>query len=168
MNQETLKNLVEYKDGWLYWKERKGNDRFTKTFNSKFCGVKVGSLAVTGYLETAVKQEKYLVHRLVFLYHHGYLPEQIDHIDGNRLNNHIDNLRPATKSENQCNTCFQKNNLSGSLVKGVYRHGKNGWRVQIMKDGEVNYRGGFATREDAEVYAAKLRSELHGNFGRNV
>lgn len=79
MRQEELKSLVSYReDGNLIWKERPPIDRIAKTFNSRFGGQVVGSLANTGYLETAIKQKRYLVHRLVFLYHQGYMPEFVE------------------------------------------------------------------------------------------
>lgn len=94
MKQEELKFLASYReDGNLIWKEREPVDRIAKTFNSRFAGKVVGSLATTGYLETAIKQKRYLVHRLVFLYHHGYLPEFVDHRNGVRTDNQIENLR---------------------------------------------------------------------------
>lgn len=168
MKQEELMSLVSYReDGNLIWKEREPVDRIAKTFNSRFAGKVVGSLATTGYLETAIKQKRYLVHRLVFLYHHGYLPEFVDHRNGVRTDNQIENLREATHSQNMMNVKISKNNMSGSLIKGVYRHGKAGrWRVQIMADGKLHTKAGFQDMSHAEIYAENLRVGLHEIFAR--
>lgn len=168
MKQEELKSLVSYReDGNLIWKEREPVDRIAKTFNSRFSGKVVGSLATTGYLETAVKQKRYLVHRLVFLYHHGYMPEFIDHVNGVRTDNRIENLRAATHSQNMMNVKISKNNRSGSLVKGVYKHGKAGrWRVQVMAEGKLHTKAGFPDMTSAEIYAENIRVDLHKIFAR--
>lgn len=168
MTQDELKSLVYYReDGNLVWRKREGQNRFDRNFNSRFEGKEVGSLSSMGYLETAVKQERFLVHRLIFLYHHGYLPEFVDHKDGNPLNNKIDNLREATHEGNMQNTGKKKNNKSGAVVKGVSRYGKhNKWRVQIMSGGKLHTKAGFLTREAAEDYSRDLILKLHKDFAR--
>lgn len=170
ITQEELFKYVTYReDGYLVWKKRDSADRFTKTFNTLYAGEVVGSLAHKGrYLETCVGQYKELVHRLVFLYHKGYLPEYIDHVDGDGLNNKIENLREATHSQNMHNAKKSINNNSGASVKGVYRYGKQGkWKVQIMLGGKLYGKAGFDSLEEAEKYASFLRIELHREFARN-
>ncbi|MCH6546434.1 MAG: HNH endonuclease, partial [Deltaproteobacteria bacterium] len=70
-----------------------------------------------GDLWVRSKPRPYLVHRTVFYLSHGYLPEQIDHINGIRSDNRIDNLRGANDCTNAYNRGLQSNNTSG--VKGV-------------------------------------------------
>jgi len=66
---------------------------------------------------------------LIFLYHHGYLPKFVDHIDGNKKNNRIENLREATKSQNAMNQKVSTRNTSG--IKGVMWHKRDKkWFVQ--------------------------------------
>lgn len=168
MTQDELKLMVSYRaDGRLVWKEREPVDRFSRNFNARFAGKPVGSKALTGYLETAINQERYLVHRLVFLYHRGFFPDFVDHINGDREDNRIDNLREATHSQNMMNVKISKNNNSGSSVKGVYKHGKKGrWRVQVMVDGVLHSKAGFLDMHSAETYAEELREKLHKTFAR--
>lgn len=158
MTKEELHQWVLYrKDGKLIWKERFPKDRFVKTFNTLYAGKEVGSLTETGYLETCIDQNKYLVHRLVFLYHHGYLPEFVEHKDRDGLNNRIDNLRESTHGQNMQNVGIKKNNKSGAVVKGVSQYGKhNKWRVQIMADKVLHTKASFETKELAEDYARVL------------
>lgn len=169
ITQEELFQYVVYQeDGSLIWKKRDPVNRFIKTFNILYAGTPVGNVAKTGYLETSLDQRRFLVHRLVFLYHKGYMPKFVDHIDGNPLNNKIENLREASHGENMQNTGIRKNNRSGASVKGVYRYGKHGmWRVQIMLEKVLHTRAGFENLEEAEAYAVILRGKLHKQFARD-
>lgn len=169
MTQEELRKLVTYrkKDGALIWKRRAGDDRITKTFNTRFAGKVVGSVTANGYLETAITQKRFLVHRLVFLYHRGYLPEFVDHRNGNTVDNRISNLREATRAQNMQNTTVKVNNRSGSSVKGVSQYGKHGkWRVQIMANRVLYTKASFDSMEEAEKYAKELMIKLHKEFVR--
>jgi hypothetical protein len=105
------------------------------------------------------------VHRLVYQ-HYGtdFDPTlTIDHIDGNKNNNHISNLRMATRQEQIFNTKVRKNNILG--VKGVQKHG-NKYRATINIDGKRIRLGTFDTIEEArQAYETKAQ-ELHGEFYR--
>lgn len=93
----------------------------------------------------------------------GALPEIIDHIDGNSLNNRIENLRAATQSQNLCNRGKPKSNTSG--YKGVYfDKTKNKWRAEIQKHGEVHRLGYFNAAEEAGAAYNTAAKELHGEF----
>ena len=72
------------------------------------------------------------------MYHHGYFPEAVDHIDGDRFNNKIENLREATHVENHYNRKVQKNNKSGS--KNVCWHKLiNKWSVDLTVNKKIDY-----------------------------
>jgi hypothetical protein len=103
------------------------------------------------------------VHRLVgniFIPNPDNLP-QLDHINGNRADNRVENLRWCSSSQNQCNKGKYKNNKSG--FKGV--HNNNGfWRATIWNNNKYNHIGYFNTAEDAyEAYKEKAL-ELHKDF----
>ena len=76
-------------------------------------GSKLGFITNKGYLYTRLNKETYPIHHLVWLWHKGYLPKQLDHIDKNKLNNRICNLREASNTLNQLNKGVQRNNILG-------------------------------------------------------
>ncbi len=155
LSQELVKKLFEYKDGELYWKVRTSN-RIT-------VGKKVGCKLKTNYIFTRINNKLIAVHRVIFLYHHGYLPKIIDHIDKNSLNNKIENLRECTRSQNALNSKKPLNNKSG--VKGVCWHkAAKKWHARINLDGKKYDFGFFEKLEDAENIIKKMRIEIHGNF----
>lgn len=105
-----------------------------------------------------------MAHQLAWLYVNGtWPPSQIDHIDGDGLNNKIENLRLANSAQNNSNRSF--NGAVG--FKGVYwnKSGK-AYRAQIQINGRRIYLGSFATPEEAHEAYVKAAKELHGEFAR--
>tara|TARA_R110002153_G_C13243703_1_gene490982 strand:- start:506 stop:1015 length:510 start_codon:yes stop_codon:yes gene_type:complete len=89
----------------------------------------------------------------------------VDHKDGDGLNNRRENLRPATKSQNMRNRRINLNSTSG--FKGVYFHRQAGkWAAQIKIRGKAKYLGLFASPEKAHSAYCTASRELHGEFGR--
>ena len=158
--QQQVIDLFDYKDGNLYWRinpRKIGNE------------IKPGSIAgtlVSGgtYIAVQYKRKRYFAHILIFLYHYGWVPEQIDHIDTNPLNNKIENLRAATPSQNQYNKHAQKNNVLG--VKNVSKNG-NKYYVGFKINGKFTRIGSFYSIKDAETAAREFRAKLHGEFARH-
>lgn len=115
-----------------------------------------------GYLTVSIEGKKFLLHRLVWMFHYGAFPkQQIDHINGIKTDNRIENLREANDSENQQN---QKkppaSNTSGFLGVTKYKKRDN-WVAGIKINGKRINLGYFDTPEEAhEAYLAKKR-ELH-------
>lgn len=83
----------------------------------------------TGYYQIQVRGKKYMTHRVVFFLVHNYWPENVDHIDGNRLNNNISNLRGVSKRENLCNLSkargFYFNKQERKFVAQICNYGVN-------------------------------------------
>ena len=155
ITQDLVKELFEYKDGFLYWK-------ITKAQNAKK-GTIAGSVDSNGYHRVSINYKHYKVHRLVFLMFHGFLPENIDHIDGNPLNNKIENLRKVTTSQNMQNAKRYSTNTSG--VKGVsWEKDRKKWKVQVMLNRENNIIRNLESLELAELVAQELRNKYHGEF----
>lgn len=119
------------------------------------------------YASTKLAGKSYKVHRLIFLYHHGFLPDQLDHINGDTFDNRIENLRPCESSENTCNRSVFKNNTSG--YKGVSWSARNKrWFAYADKNKIRKNIGYFDTVEEAALAAAQARNNLHGDFARHA
>lgn len=162
ITQQRLKELFDYEDGNLIWKVRKAN-----------C-TKIGSIAGWAnrdvhnqrYMNIEIDGKAYKLHRLVFMYHHGYFPSRVDHIDGDRFNNKIENLRDVTASQNAQNGKFRKNNTSGA--KNVYFDKRNSkWRVLLSVDGVTKSLGYYDDFELADLVATEARDKFHGQFARH-
>ena len=159
ITQSALKDLFDYKDGDLYWK-------ISPSKQIKI-GAKAGNTKSNGYLRVGINYKQYSLHRLIFMMHHGYVPDYIDHIDGDKANNRIENLRAASHSENLYNRKFQKNNTSG--VKGVSyeKQYKKKWKAKISVDGKEMSIGRFETLEEAKKAIKATREKLHGFFANH-
>lgn len=95
--------------------------------------------------------------------HHGYLPEQIDHIDGNGLNNKIENLRAATPLQNSRNQKIR--NDSGSGIKNVrWDKRKKKWQVRLRLEGKEKHIGYFDDIFIAGKVAIESRNKYFGEF----
>lgn len=121
---------------------------------------------LTGYYTVNVDREAYLAHRVVFAMRNpgvDFQNLQIDHINGLRGDNRIENLRVATVAQNAHNGRLHSNNTSG--VKGVYMHRRTGlWHVQICVKQSLVFGGCFKKLEEAKAAAMSLRERLHGEF----
>jgi hypothetical protein len=158
ITQSQVQSLFDYRDGVLYWKVSTGN------------GVKVGDIAGNihhaGYQVIKVAGKKRQSHRLIFLYHHGYLPKFIDHVDGDRLNNCIKNLRGCTRNQNAHNRKIDSTNTSG--IKGVDWHkASSAWRARVALNRETRTVGYFRNKFDAAAAVFSARNRLHGEFARH-
>ena len=142
ITQEELKKYFTYdeKTGKFYHKTNYGKGRI---------GQEAGTINKKGYLIIGFGNQSYRAHKLAWLYVYGYLPElQIDHIDRNKLNNAISNLREVTNTENHHNMGVQSNNKSG--CSGVIFNKQNKkWRSYIKCDKKQIELGSFDTYENA-------------------
>jgi hypothetical protein len=159
MTDEELLDLVKeffyYADGSLY-------NRVNRSRAKKDC--KASNLDTSnGYMRVTFKGKVYKEHRLIFLLHHGYLPEFIDHINGIRSDNRIENLRGATRLQNNSNRLKRSNNTSG--FKGVHLHKATGkFQARIGVGGVRVSLGLFNTAEEAHEAYKKAAIEVHGEF----
>lgn len=145
-------SCTEYRDdGYFYW---------TTHVNSK---VKIGSRCGTqagGYIWITFKGRKFVMHRMVWIMCNGQIPAgmKIDHINGDRTNSNISNLRLVTHSENLQNrrTAIPR---SKSGLLGVVQCGKSGaWVAQIKVNSKQTHIGSYKTKEEAyDAYVAAKR-----------
>ena len=157
VNQATLKSIMHYSPD-------------TGEFR-RHCGALAGGMSKHPkgkvYWKIEILGDRYLAHRLAWLYVYGEFPRhQIDHIDGNGLNNKISNLRDVTPMENSRNQRRRKDNTSGCT--GVrYYEAKKKFTAQIREGGKQKHLGYFQDIEDA-IAARKLaekRLGYHSNHG---
>lgn len=123
----------------------------------------VGTDNGDGYLLVSIDYTRYKIHRIVFYIHHGYMPEKIDHINGDKADNRIENLRECTNSENLCNTGMYCTNTSG--YKGVTFHkGTKKWAAQIQHESRRKHIGLFDDPKSAHDAYCREARKLHGSF----
>ena len=153
ITQAELKEIVHY---------NKDTGVFTR-LKGKGKGEVAGSLNKTrGYVYLRAGGDRYMAHRLAWLYEYGRFPDgDIDHINRDKADNRIANLRVVTKSANQRNLPMKKINTSG--ITGVYNNSYS-WIAQITLDGKVTYLGSYDTKEEATE--VRLAAERINDFDK--
>lgn len=155
---ELLHELFEYREGQLIRKK-------TTSPNAK-AGNPAGGKDTLGYITVSLRGKRYLAHRLIWLMHYKYLPMFVDHINGDKSDNRIENLREATKAENAHNSAMRKDNTSGA--KGVGWHkARNKWRAYLQLNGRYVHLGLFTKISEAKAAVTLARQDLHGEFARH-
>jgi len=106
----------------------------------------------------------YKAHRLAWLYVHGeWPPEQLDHINGQRDDNRVENLRSATRAENAGNSKRRADNTSG--FKGVYWNAQRSkWQAKIRRGQLEKHLGLFVCKEDAAEAYRRAAADVFGEF----
>jgi len=123
-----------------------------------------GYLRSNGYWYIGLNNRTYSAHRLAWLYVYGEWPKHIiDHINGVKSDNRIDNLRQASMSQNKSNGALYSSNTSG--LKGVVKC-KNKWKAQITHKQVVVYLGLFNTKEEAHEAYLQAAQQLQGEFAK--
>lgn len=151
-----LKNFRYNPDsGQLFWKLRRSRSA---------PGSIAGSIDHEGYVIVALEGVRYRAHRIIIAMVYGLFPDQVDHVDGDRSNNRIKNLRLVNNQQNSMNQKIRRNNTSG--VMGVCWHKRYGkWVAHIRVDGKSKYLGAFDVLEDAS--AARRSAEIENGFHEN-
>lgn len=138
LEQSLLHEMLDYKDGNLVWKGKKDN---LAHLNGKIAG----SMHKSGYRQIKFGQTLYPAHRIMWIYHNGSIDEnlQIDHINGIKDDNRIENLRLVTHQQNS----FNRSRLN---AKGyTWNKLNNKWQASIYLNKKSTYLGSFLTEEDA-------------------
>ena len=148
ITQEYLKERFEYdsETGQLIWR--------THLRKARYVGKPAGTKR-KGYIYIYLDKKQQSAHRLIWIFHHGFIPEnkQIDHIDGDKTNNRMENLRLASRCENMWNREAKGYRLKNGKYEVAIRHLK-----------KLIYLGRYDTEEEARaVYVAK-RVELRKEF----
>ena len=156
ITQEFLKEHLEYRDGYLWW--------FKPTSIRVKIGQQFGSCHNGGYRRGMLKSKNCYEHRLIWFYHYGKWPkDQIDHINGIKDDNRIENLREATKQQNQFNRKSERG--SSSQYKGVsWCKLSKKWRAYYQHKGKLYHLGLYETEEEAAEAYRKATEHLHKEY----
>lgn len=174
MNVSEVAALIDHDGdrGLLWWRERPRSmfksDRLWRAFNAQFAGrPALAALDGDGYRSGRILGFNASAHRTMWALCHGEWPsDQIDHINGDRLDNRLVNLREATAADNARNKGMTRRNTSGRI--GVFIDGKSGrWAAGIGVDGRWVHLGTWHTFEAAcDVReAAEIEYGYHSNHG---
>ena len=160
---------LEADSGKLFWQYNRPLDHFQNKHTrinrtTKYGGKEAGSITFHGYLKVSMSPYgKFFAHRLIYALHYRTIPDaclQIDHINGEKLDNRPKNLRLVTASENLRNQRMYRNNTSG--VHGVHWvKARQCWHAKIFVGGKLYPLGYFETIEEAA--AARIEANhAHG------
>lgn len=128
----------------------------------RLAGSAEGCRHVDGYWTITINTRHHLAHRLAFLYMEGYMPPEVDHVNGDRADNRWCNLRIATRAHNMQNLGGPKrsNKTTGLLGCHLIKHtGK--YAAQITVNRKVRHLGSFITPEEAHAAYLTAKHELH-------
>jgi len=163
-SQERLIEVFDVipESGDLIWKSRAD---VGAPWNAKNAGKIAGHVRKDGYRTVAINGVSYYVHRIIWKMVYGTDPQElIDHVDQNKTNNRISNLRLASSSENARNVSSAHID-SKSGIRGVYFNKRNSkWVASIATNGNRMFLGHFDTAEAAGYAYEDARKEIHGKF----
>jgi hypothetical protein len=169
LDKEYLNSRLIYDDaGFLVWKPVDATTRIQKTWNGRYAGKIAGFNTASLNRVTRnvlVDSVSIPLSRAIWIMHNGEIPQKhdIDHINGNTLDNRIENLRPSTRSQNCFNRTYRGDNAL--KLKGVawHRHSKV-YVAVISTGGKTLNIGGFKTNGEAALAYAKASIRFHGKF----
>lgn len=155
---DGIKDVIEYKDGNLFWKNRKSR--------KDLCGKVAGSISSSdGYVYIKYQQNRILAHRIVFFLHHGFVPKEIDHINRVRHDNRIENLREApSHSLNLGNQSIQKRQKTSSYKGVCWDANRCKWRSYIKHEGKKKFIGRHKEEREAAAAYDEAAKKIFGSF----
>ena len=158
MNKDILHELFEYRDGKLY-------NKYTRSHKS-LINEEAGSITSYGYRSVMFNNKNIKTHRIIYMMFNDTLPKEIDHIDGNRLNNNIDNLRAVTSCQNKCNAKLRADSKSG--INGIsWSKTNKKWHAYLNINNKRKNIGFFKDIFEAEKQVIYYRQLYHGEFANN-
>jgi len=160
LDYQLYSELFYYEDGELYRRKASG---------SAPSGGRLKSVTSDGYIATRIEGRHVTAHRIIWTMHNHDIHDgmQIDHIDGNRMNNDISNLRCVTHQDNTKNSSLRSDNRS--RVVGVsWFKATSRWIVDIGVDGRKKHIGYFINKDDAILARkkAEIQYGYHTNHGK--
>jgi hypothetical protein len=173
LTAEYARECFDYdpETGKVTWRRRPREHFKTKrsysTWNSRFAGQEVNSVHSAGYIRVSVNTTYYLLHRIIWLMTKCEWPtDEIDHINHDRNDNRLENLREVTRLINSRNCSKKVNNTSG--ITGVsWCKPRKKWKAAIKVNGCKYEIGFFSNIQDAAntVASAYRTNDFHANHG---
>lgn len=164
---DYLNECFIYASGELIWKSRPrihfNSDRGFNSWNARHAN-KVAGRVMPGkcqYVQVGINGKRYLAHRIILTMHGFEILGVVDHINGNGLDNRIENLRPATHAQNTRNCSARKNKL---LPKGVSMNRDGRFVAFIRDNGRQLFLGRFKSAEEAVAARANSEKKIYGEF----
>lgn len=173
ISKELLIELLDYRPGTgdFFWKERSikyfPTENVRNLWNSQFAGKKAGHRMAGGYWVIGLFNKPHYAHRLAWIIEYGVVPSYVDHINHNRDDNRIENLRSVSRMENEKNQRLSSRNKSGICgVSWVKRDGNwqtyiNIYKCRITLGNFYDFFQACCARKRAEV-----RFGYHANHGK--
>lgn len=173
---EELRQLLRYEPetGKLFWRER-GPECFplygtlaeregkAKRWQKLKAGREAGSIGSRNYVVISVRGHPYFAHRIAWAIHHGCWPTfVIDHINGDRADNRLCNLRDVPPTINYRNMKINALNTSGA-ANVAYDKTRAKWRAVVRREGRIHNIGSFAQKDDA-IRAVSLFRDQFGDY----
>jgi len=157
---DYLRKRLSYcsETGRMFWRDCAD---MSNRWRAQFAGKEAFTAVCGGYRTGSIDDAKFKAHRIAWAIHYGEWPSgQIDHKNGVRADNQIENLRVATQQENMRNRAMNRNNTSGTCGVTWCKRQKK-WKVQIKVDGRMIHLGLFDSLDDA----AAARAEASARYG---
>lgn len=159
MLAKRFNEAFEYRNGELYWK-------IMTNPSKKLIGKKAGCKSSGAYGVVNLDGQAYSIHKVIFCMHNGFMPEIVDHINGDKSDHKIENLRAATHQSNNWNRVTQSNNKLGLKNISWHKQNQKYW-VQLAKNGKKIVSVFVEDLELAELVAIEARNKYHGEFANH-
>jgi hypothetical protein len=166
-NPDTGEMRWKARPVWMFAHGKHGPETLAAVWNGRYAGKIAGSPIGNGYWGVSIFKTKYGAHRLAWVLCNENLQHCIDHINGNKLDNRICNLRDVPHAENSKNQPLQRRSKSKS--HGVRWHKRDkAWTAHIKVNGAQKHLGTFLSQQDAIAArkAAERKYGFHPNHGR--
>lgn len=160
ITQQYLKERLTYNPatGNFIWRHC---NELPVSWNTKYANNLAGSINRSGYITIALNNKAFFAHRLAWLFCYGYFPVEVDHINRDKADNRLENLREASHQQNALNQ-IKRSNSSG--YSGVSWDSTNNlWRAQLRINGKSTNLGRYSRLVDA-VQACNKARESRGEF----